>query len=382
MKLKVSKDRIIDGLLKAAAIIPSKAGAAYLRSIWLKAEDGSLSIMSTDANIEFTGTYSAEVEEAGLVGVLGRSFVDLIKQLPKGDINLALDEKSTNIVITQGRKSYRLPINGPEWFQNFSQFPVGDTVVWSGDFFLNILDRVTFCIADDDAMDAIACLYLRPKSEGHIDACGLNGHQFAMVSFINDQLCARLPENGILIQKKYLQDIKKWLGEDEIELDFTEKRLYLRRLDGAETLSVPRNDHEYPDYSVFLSRFEDETAKLEVDRKELIDSLGRLSIFNTDTDRCVYFDLKDTTLQLSAQGVDLGSAVEDLEVAYNGTLERIAFPTRNLLEILSHYISDRIEMLLTGPEGPCGIHGMDDIDYTVIIMPMKVSESAYYTEEE
>ncbi len=29
----------------------------------------------------------------------------------------------------------------------------------------------------------------------------------------------------------------------------------------------------------------------------------------------------------------------------------------------------------------CGIHGMDDIDYTVIIMPMKVSESAYYTEE-
>ncbi len=39
-------------------------------------------------------------------------------------------------------------------------------------------------------------------------------------------------------------------------------------------------------------------------------------------------------------------------------------------------------MLLTGPEGPCGIHGMDDIDYTVIIMPMKVSESAYYTEEE
>ena len=57
MKLKVSKDRIIDGLLKAAAIIPSKAGAAYLRSIWLKAEDGSLSIMSTDANIEFTGTY-------------------------------------------------------------------------------------------------------------------------------------------------------------------------------------------------------------------------------------------------------------------------------------------------------------------------------------
>ena len=55
MKLSVNKEQIIEGLQKAAAIIPAKAGAAYLRSIWLKAEKGSLSIMATDANIEITG---------------------------------------------------------------------------------------------------------------------------------------------------------------------------------------------------------------------------------------------------------------------------------------------------------------------------------------
>ena len=38
MKLSVNKEQIIEGLQKAAAIIPAKAGAAYLRSIWLKAE--------------------------------------------------------------------------------------------------------------------------------------------------------------------------------------------------------------------------------------------------------------------------------------------------------------------------------------------------------
>ena len=48
MKLSVNKEQIIEGLQKAAAIIPAKAGAAYLRSIWLKAEKGSLSIMATD----------------------------------------------------------------------------------------------------------------------------------------------------------------------------------------------------------------------------------------------------------------------------------------------------------------------------------------------
>ena len=39
-------------------------------------------------------------------------------------------------------------------------------------------------------------------------------------------------------------------------------------------------------------------------------------------------------------------------------------------------------MMLTGSEGPCGIRGADDADYTVIIMPMKVSETTYYSEED
>ena len=43
----------------------------------------------------------------------------------------------------------------------------------------------------------------------------------------------------MLIQKKYLQDIKKWLGVDEIELNLTDKRLYLRTVNGDETLSSP-----------------------------------------------------------------------------------------------------------------------------------------------
>ena len=55
MKLTIMKEHIIEGLQKAASIIPAKSGAAYLRSLWLKAEGDKLTIMSTDANIEFTG---------------------------------------------------------------------------------------------------------------------------------------------------------------------------------------------------------------------------------------------------------------------------------------------------------------------------------------
>jgi DNA polymerase III, beta subunit len=383
MKLTVNKEQIIEGLLKAAAIIPAKAGAQYLRSIWLKAEEGSLSVMSTDANIEFTGRYPAEVAKPGLIGVQGRAFVDLVRQLPTGVLHLTLDEASGNLLIEQGRRTYKLPVSGAEWFQNFSAFPAENAVTWSGDFLQDILDKVAFCISDDDAMDAIACLCMKPRGNGRIDVCGLNGHQFALVSFTHDELAERLPESGMLIQKKYLQDIKKWLGVDEIELNITDKRLYLRSLDGAETLSLPRAAHEYPDYNIFMSKLASEDMHpMTLARKETIEALGRILIFNTESDRCTYMDLTAGEALLSAQGQDVGSANESLEVNYSGDIKRIAFPTRNLLDVLGHFVSAKIDMMLTGSEGPCGIRGGDDTDYTVIIMPMKVSETTYYSEED
>ena len=383
MKLTVNKEQIIEGLLKAVAIIPAKAGAQYLRSIWLKAEDGSLSVMSTDANIEFTGRYQAEVAQAGLIGVQGRAFVDLVRQLPSGVLHLSLDEASGNLLVEQGRRTYKLPVSGSEWFQNFSSFPEENTVTWSGDFLQDLLDKVTFCISDDDAMDAIACLCMMPKGNGRIDVCGLNGHQFALVSFIHDELAERLPEEGILIQKKYLQDMKKWLGVDEIELSITAKRLHLRSMGKAETLSLPRAAHQYPDYSIFMSKLASEDMHpMTLDRKETMEALGRILIFNTESDRCTYMDLSSGEALLSAQGQDVGSASESLEVTYGGDIKRIAFPTRNLMDVLAHFVSGKTDMMLTGAEGPCGIRGADDPNYTVIIMPMKVSETTYYSEED
>ena len=49
---------------------------------------------------------------------------------------------------------------------------------------------------------------------------------------------------------------------------------------------------------------------------------------------------------------------------------------------MGHYRSERLGLTLTGSEGPCGLTGSDDSEYTVIIMPMKIVEETYYSEEE
>ncbi|UZP66568.1 DNA polymerase III subunit beta [Desulfovibrio mangrovi] len=383
MHLRVFKEDVIDGLQKAANIIPAKTGAAYLRSIWLKAEAGALHVLSTDSNIEFRGRYTGEVMEEGLAGVQGRAFVDLLKKLPAGEITLRLDKDAGSLQIEQGRRKYKLPVNDATWFQNFSDFPEDGSVYWSGDFVQELIDKLAYCISDEDTMEAIACMSMKPMANGTIEACGLNGHQFSMQRFMNDELHAMLPQDGVLVQKKYLGELKKWLGGDEIELNIDNKRLFFRRGDKRETFSLPLSYYQYPDYNNFLSKLHaPEVGTLEVDRKEIIEALDRLLIFNTENNRCTYFTFTGAEVDLSSQGQEVGTANEAIEAQYQGDIKRIAFPTRNLIEILNHYQSETLKFLLTGSEGPCGLQGNDDPEYTVIIMPMKIVEETYYSEEE
>jgi DNA polymerase-3 subunit beta len=202
-------------------------------------------------------------------------------------------------------------------------------------------------------------------------------------AFTHDDLATLLPAEGILIQKKYVQEIKKWLGNEEIQMNISEKRLYLRSNDERETFSLPLSSYSYPDYMSFMSKLSSpEISILEIDRKECMDALGRLSIFTTDNDRCTYFDFSENEISMTAQGQDVGSADEILEAVYKGNITKIAFPTRNLMDVMGHYTSRHLTLNLTAVEGPCGITGKDDPDYNVIIMPMKITDTTYYEEED
>ncbi len=385
MFLKVNRDEIIEGLQKSASIIPVKTGAAFLRTIWLKSEDGQLNIMSTDSNLEFCGSYACQVEEPGLAGVQGRSFYDLVRRLPSGELLIKSDGDKQNILVEQGSKKYRLPVNDEEWFQKFSSFPEAGTVFWSGDFLHELIDRISYCVSDEDSMEAIACINMVPVSgeSKYIELCGLNGHQFAMMRFVNDDIFELLPEEGVLIQKKYLSELKKWLTADEIELNISEKRLFFRTGDKSETFSLPLSYYQYPNYNNFLSRLgDDDVSRLVVDRVELEEALERISIFNTDSNRCTHFIFKGNEVVLYSQGQETGTATESIQAQFSGDLERVAFPTRNLIDILAHFNSKEVEFVLTGGESPSGITGADDSQYQTILMPMMIQEETYYTEED
>ena len=383
MFLKVRKEDIIEGVLKAANIIPAKTGAAYLRTIWLKAEGSGLSIMATDSSIEFVGTYPAVISDDGLIGVSGRKFCELMRKMPPGEITLKLDPSAKHLHIEQGRRKYKLPTNESSWFQELTPFPEESAVLWSGDFLKEIIDRIAFCISDDEDMTSMNCLKVAPVEGDDVEICGLNGHQFGLMRFTNADIRALLGEDGILISKKYLLEIRKWLSNDEIEISLSDKRLFLRTENKKETFSLPLKAYVFADYRNFINQFKDRfAATLVVDRHELTDALERIFVFNTEAHYSAFLDLGPNELSLYCQGQDVGEGAEQISCQYSGTLSRIALPTKVMLDIVGHFNSDSLTFSMVGPVEPCRITGKDDPNYMIITMPVEITEETYYSEEE
>lgn len=383
MFLKVRKEDIIEGLLKAANIIPSKTGAAYLRTVWLRAEGDTLSILATDSSIEFVGNYPAVLSDPGLVGVSGRKFCDLMRKMPPGEILLKLDPSAKHLHIEQGRRKYKLPANESSWFQDFNPFPEANAVLWSGDFFKEIIDRIAFCISDDEDLTSMNCLKFASVEGDDVEICGLNGHQFGLLRFTNADIRALLGEDGFLISKKYLLEIRKWLTNDEIEISLSDKRLFLRTENKKETFSLPLKAYVFADYRNFINQYKDRFAStLVVDRHELTDALERIFVFNTDSNKATFFDFGPEELSLYCQGQDVGEGAELISCQYNGLLPRIAMPTKVILEIMGHFTSDSLTFAMVGTAEPCRITGKDDPNYMIITMPVEITEETYYTEEE
>ncbi len=377
------KEDIVNGLNKAIGIVPMKTGSAYLRSLWIEAKDNTLQIMATDAATEFTGIYKAEVKEAGYVGVNAKVFADLISKLPASSpISLKYDEEKNCLNVEQDSRSYKLSTIDPKWFNPLDAFPEENSIIWSGLAFQELIDKSYFCISDDESSENLSCFYMK-KIDESIDSCGLNGHQLAVTSSKNDELANILPENGLLLQKKYVAELRKWLTDTDILLNITDTKIFIKNDEQTETLSFKRSFFEYPNHRLFIERLEaSESSILKVDRKKMLEALSRISIFNNETEKGTYFSLSSQNLELTAQGQEVGSAKEVLEVEYNGVIEKIAFATKHLRDILENFNSEVVHFKFTSSEGSCGITGENDDNYIVIIMPIKIASTNMYEEEE
>jgi DNA polymerase-3 subunit beta len=129
-------------------------------------------------------------------------------------------------------------------------------------------------------------------------------------------------------------------------------------------------DGSFPDYQRVIPTGNDKT--LEVDRRAFRDAVDRVSTISSEKSRAVKLSLKSGVVVISATSPENGTAVEELEVKYEGAPLEIGFNSRYLLDVADEIDGDGLQMVLADAVAPTLVRDMADAMALYVLMPMRV----------
>ena len=82
MKFSISKEALLDGLQKVQHVVSTRTTLPILSNVLLVAEDGKLTLTTTDLDVGITGSVEAKVDKPGATTLPAKKLVNIIRELP------------------------------------------------------------------------------------------------------------------------------------------------------------------------------------------------------------------------------------------------------------------------------------------------------------
>ena len=398
MKFSISKNRLLGVLLHLKNAVPSwktanGSAAGYVwRSFIFEAKNDNLVIQATDSEILMKEEMSLlePVEENKTFAVDATQLIKAIKTLD--DQPLDFEVLEYQVIVHHETGHFALPLaQGIECY--FDGKGIG--VDYREAKYLNIeapglksiLARCAYAMADDYLRPVMNGVYLDMKKEG-TNFVASDGHKLIKISkptikAQNDSTGLVIPKKVVNILLKVLPDtdfVQMWFNPYDPNLDKeeSEKRPATACKIEVNDMSITFRPIEgrYPNYESVIPTTHNST--LTVDRKALIKSLDRLSLFANSSSGLITIYLEPDKMQMQSEDKDFEqSAVDTISCNYNGKDMRIGFKDRSLIQTLRNlntkdvtfYLIDQNTAIIIGPTIQ-----PESEEITALLMPMYIND--------
>lgn len=183
-----------------------------------------------------------------------------------------------------------------------------------------------------------------------------------------DQFALILPKKPSLLLKNILPK-----DDSELRLQFNEKMACFTF--GNYKMVCTLVEGRFPNYNSVIPQ--NNPKKIIIEKKELYNSLRRVSVMANQASNLVKFDLSNGTIVISAQDVDYAmSGHETITCQYEGEEMAIGFKSPFVQEILSNLNTESLVLELSDPSRP-GLFlpfesDNENEDLLMLLMPMMV----------
>lgn len=369
MKLTINPKEIAPMLKRAERAIATKNIIAILDNFLFEVNNGSMRVTSFDNEVRVTIALPI-IESDGEFSfcVDAKKFTQAIGSINSENATIEFDGNST-MVCKHKRGKFNLSYyNGDEYPK--ADIDQGKSVFLKCGDVRSTISNVAFAVGNDVLHPTMCGVYF-DFTKDSIVGVGTDAKMLAKYSHAKGDYSQFdsfiIPLKAVNIISTFMEQCN---GEEEIEITNDGKVCEFRM--GSQWVIVFRQiNGRYPNYNAVFPQRTDNTAK--VNRKDLIDSLGRAVLFSPSKTNTIRFHFAQDKIELIAQDIDFNmSSTDEVDCQYNGQEMVIGFNGASILSILSSMVCEEICINLNDPTRAALVYPSDSDDFVSLIMPIMV----------
>ncbi len=363
MKLIVTQENLSRALQTVGRVASGKTPLPILNNILLRTDNNRLLLAATNLELAITQHVGSKIESEGSLTVPARLMTEFVANLPKGNVELAMD--GTKLHIACG--AYTSTINGiaPD------EFPELPTINQQQVFTVPVADlkraiqQTAIVASTDDTRPVLTGIYCH-TFDGYIYFAGTDGYRLA-----ERQLVATDQTISAIIPVTALNDVLRVISEDMLDakmvFDDNQVRILLDDIEITSRLI----DGNFPDYRQLIPKVNDIAITLPKDEFARITKVASLFARESGGSVTLKADAKTGKLSIHSVASQLGenTSEADAQVTQDG---QVTLNSRYLLEALGCIDSKKVTFKTSGKVSPCVVTADGEgSGYQHIIMPLK-----------
>lgn len=366
MKFSINQSELQNALSVVVKGSSTRSTLSILAGVYIKAEEGSIILQTTNLELSIKITCSALVEEKGESVVPAKLFLDIVKNLP--DMAVRIEADDATAVMFCDTTTFSLKALNPLDFPAFPEVEAEQEAQFPFSTFSSMVKRTAKVVSHDETRAVLTGVLVSCVGTD-LKMVATDSYRLAVAE---TQLVQPCPEEfEAVISGSFLSDIASLSQSDEpITLALSENQIIVTYRDT--TFINRRIEGMFPNYKQLIA--DGFSTRVTLSTHALADAVRRVSLLSNKVSPVqVKVDAEAGVVTLLTNSQDVGNAQENLICEVQGESVEIAFNFSFMLDGLNSIAPDAVHLDLFGSMKPGILRATDDAEkFLYLIMPVRV----------
>jgi len=375
MKFKINRDHFGSGLQLISNVVGMRKTMPILQNVLIEANDGKISLTTTNLDLGMKCSVKADVEETGSVTLPVRDLSRIVKELADMEVSVTASGTTKATISTRGSVFNIIGMDSKE-------FPPLPTLTESKVFSISrqelkeMLKSVSYAQSVNEERYMLKGVFFQINSD-ELSLVATDGRRLA----VSTKKMKISQQGEFILPSMTVSEIEKIPDlSEEVELSYTDRQVAIKlslpnESDGnigfVESIYLVSKvvEGKYPNFKQVIPK--DDFNQALVERELMQECVHRAALVS---DEKVTLRLKNDEMEIFGQST-LGDASESMKISYTGEDAVVSFNPKFLLDPLKSILSDKINFEFRDDMSPgvFKVYGEDvpGVDILCVVMPIR-----------